>query len=126
MSRDFMKTLFLSLVLLAGTVSATAQQPAAPLPAADPGTDTFKWIYAAILKPRCITCHQTTPEAGSLASYDNIKSLVAPGDPQKSYFYLVLGNGTNCTMPAGNNAKCIGGRGLRAVFWWIKKGASAQ
>ena len=101
------------------SLTGFAQQPI-QVPAADPGTDTFKWVYAAIIKPRCLNCHNASSEDGSLVTYQDIKDNIQSTDPMKTTLYEVLGDGTNCDMPA-HGAKCIGTRGLRAVYWWIKK-----
>ena len=112
----------LTLVFLTLSATGKAQQPAVSPAAPDAGTANLKWIYSAVLKPKCSVCH------GEVANYDSLSKSgwVVSGNPENSDLFtsIVANAGQKPYMP--EEGAPVGNRGVRAIYWWIKSGAKPQ
>lgn len=81
-----------------------------------------KWssIYAKIVQPRCLSCHNATTQRGgvNLANHTVTLNTVQPGNPNASSFYTSTANGS---MPQGGTP--LSPAELAVVRDWILAGA---
>lgn len=83
-------------------------------------TPTFQSVFTKIIQPKCMGCHDGTPSALMLTTYNQVRAQVVPGNPGTSDLYLSITRTTD-RMPRGGAA--LSAEELKAVSDWIVAGA---
>jgi len=83
----------------------------------------------SIIKSNCVsaTCHGGTGVKPYLNSYESVKSMVVPGNPESSQLYqLITTNDLNKAMPPVNYGVDLTATEKSIVYNWIKNGAKEK
>lgn len=78
----------------------------------------------SIIKANCGNCHNNNIKP-NLVTFNDIKSLVTPGNPEGSKLWEVINtNDLNKAMPPVTTAKIVSTEEKIAIYNWIKNGAN--
>jgi hypothetical protein len=118
----------ISLALLATLALATTFSSCRKEPVLAPGTETvcFDKSVMPVIQSNCAVsgCHDANGESPQLSSYDDIKSLVKPGKPNKSKLYNVItAKGMVITVMPPKSRPRLTVQQINNITIWILQGA---